>query len=68
MAGTMFTGLSMGQHTLDLRFTPEGSTTPSLTQRVTFSVSADPTTCEHRNCIIGTIMSTLLLIEEWLSQ
>jgi len=50
-------GLSIGQHTLNLRFTPEGSTTPSLTQRVTFSVSADPTTCEYRNRIIVTIKS-----------
>jgi len=50
MEGTMFTGLSAGQHSIDVRFTPAGSTIPTGLQRQTFNIGSVPmpTTCEHQ--------------------
>ena len=51
--GTMFTGLSAGPHSLEFRFTPAGSDTPSETQSVVFNVDPVPTPCEYELLILS---------------
>ena len=43
--GTTFTGLSVGDHVIVIRFTPDGSSQPTtLNPPLTFTIAADPPT------------------------